>query len=116
MQHPAAPLTTEASAGKPDGEAGMDPAMRAAELGIWDWNLLDGTFLYSPRAREICGLPQDNAPLRLEQLQALTHPDDLSRTHAMVLRAIDPAIRERLPYEYRVVHPDGQVRWVIANG
>jgi PAS domain S-box-containing protein len=116
MQHRAAPLTTQASADTSAGEARLDLAMCAAELGIWDWNLLDNTFVYSPRAREICGLPQDDAPLRLEQLQALTHPEDLPRTHAMVLRALDPAVRERQPYEYRVVRPDGRVRWVVATG
>ena len=116
MQHPAAPLATQAPADKPAGEARLDLATRAAELGFWEWNLLDNSFVYSPRAREICGLPQDDAPLRLEQLQALTHPEDMPRTHAMLLRAIDPDIRERLPYEYRVVHPDGEIRWVVANG
>jgi PAS domain S-box-containing protein len=115
MHHRAAPLSTQAP---DDAQAGarLDPTICAAELGFWDWNLLDDTIVYSPRAREICGLPQDNAPLQLEQLRALTHPEDLPRTHAMVLRAIDPEVRERQPYEYRVVHPDGQVRWVIAHG
>ncbi|SEI40410.1 PAS domain-containing protein [Frateuria terrea] len=116
MQYRTAPLTTQASADTSAGDARLHLAMRAAELGFWEWNLLDNTFVYSPRAREICGLPQDDQPLQLEQLQALTHPDDMPRTHAMLLRALDPAVRERQPYEYRVVHPDGQVRWVVATG
>ena len=90
--------------------------MRAAKLGIWDWNLRDNTLVYSPRAREICGLPPGDGLLPLEQVQACTHPDDLPRTHAMLLRALDPALRERAPYEYRVVRPDGTVRWVLAYG
>jgi PAS domain S-box-containing protein len=116
MQHRTAPFATQASAGEPDGDARLRQALRAAELGVWDWDLLEDTFVYSRRAREICGLPQDDTPLQLEQLRARTHPDDLPRVHAMLLRALDPAVRERKPYEYRVVHPDGQVRWVVATG
>ena len=117
MQHRADPFSTQACAGMPCGsEERLELATRAAKLGIWDWNLLDNTFVYSPRAREICGLPPGDEPLRLEQLQARTHPDDLPRTHGMLLRALDPQIRERVPFEYRVVHDDGEVRWVIAHG
>ncbi|MCX7514395.1 hybrid sensor histidine kinase/response regulator [Frateuria hangzhouensis] len=117
MQDRAEASSTDASADAPLGsEAHLELATRVAQLGIWDWNLRDNSFFYSPRAREICGLPQGDEPLRMEQLQARTHPEDLPRTHAMLLRALDPAIRERLPYEYRVVHEDGQVRWVVAHG
>jgi PAS domain S-box-containing protein len=44
------------------------------------------------------------------------HPEDLPRTSAMAQRALDPAIRERIPYEYRIILPDGAIRWVLAQG
>ncbi|MEI7037797.1 PAS domain-containing hybrid sensor histidine kinase/response regulator [Fulvimonas yonginensis] len=117
MEHPPEPPSMSAAAVLPFGsEARLELATRAARLGIWDWDLLRDTVVYSPRAREICGLPPGDQPLRLEQLQALEHPDDRPRTHAMLQRALDPAIRERQPYEYRVIRPDGQVRWVRAHG
>jgi two-component sensor histidine kinase len=34
----------------------------------------------------------------------------------MSQRALDPAIRETEPYRYRIVRPDGSVRWVVARG
>lgn len=34
----------------------------------------------------------------------------------MAQRALDPAVREVVPYEYRIVRPDGAVRWVQAHG
>ncbi|UGB39207.1 PAS domain-containing protein [Frateuria soli] len=117
MQHRAGSSSSQARTGMPLGsEVRLELATRAAGLGIWDWNVLDGTFDYSPRAREICGLPPGDEPLRLEQVQARTHPHDLPRTHGLLLRALDPQIRESASYEYRVVHPDGQVRWVVAYG
>ena len=35
----------------------------------------------------------------------------------MAARAVDPAIREHLPFEYRIIRPmDGKVRWMLAYG
>jgi len=117
MQHRADPFSTQACAAMPFGsEARLELATRAANLGVWDWDLLEDTLTYSARAREICGLPPGEEPLQLAQVQARTHPEDLPRVHAMLLRALDPQVRERMPYEYRVVHEDGRVCWVVAHG
>jgi PAS domain S-box-containing protein len=98
-----------------DGEARLELATRAADLGIWDWDLRTNTLVYSDRARAICGIPPD-VPITVELLRAIEHPDDLSRTAAMATRALDPKLREREPFEYRIIRPDGAVRWVLAHG
>jgi PAS domain S-box-containing protein len=98
-----------------ESEARLELACEAAELGIWDWDLVDGTFVYSDRAREICGIPP-GVPITLETIRQGVHPEDLPRTSAASRRALDPEIREKIPYEYRVVHTDGSVRWVVAHG
>jgi PAS domain S-box-containing protein len=98
-----------------ESEARLAIATTAAELGIWDWQVATGTMIYSQRARAIYGFAPD-APITVESVRAATHPDDLPRTSAMARRALDPALREKLPYEYRVVRPDGSVRWVLAHG
>jgi PAS domain S-box-containing protein len=91
-------------------------AVRAAEIGIWDWDLETDEMNYSTRAREICGLPSDG-PVTLAMVRAVTHPEDLPWTSALARRSLDPQTRERQPYEYRIVRADtGEVRWVIAIG
>jgi two-component sensor histidine kinase len=47
---------------------------------------------------------------------AATHPDDFPWTAAQAARALDPQVRDSAPYEYRIVRPDGSVRWVSATG
>lgn len=98
-----------------ESEARLELACEAAALGIWDWDLAGGNLVYSPRARAISGLPPEG-PLTMEAIRARVHPQDLPRTTAMSLRALDPTIREKIPYEYRIVHPGGEVRWVEAHG
>ncbi|MBI1360056.1 MAG: PAS domain S-box protein [Alphaproteobacteria bacterium] len=93
----------------------LELATEAAELGIWDWNVLDGTFIYSPRARTICGFPPAG-PLTYEDVVRVTHPDDYPNTSAMAQRALDPAIKSVERYRYRIVRPDGVVRIVEAHG
>lgn len=91
-------------------------ALRAAQIGTWDWVLDTNDMVYSPRARAICGFSPDE-PVNFEKVRAVTHPEDLPRTSAQAQRALDPAIRSREPYEYRVIRADtGEVRWVLAHG
>jgi PAS domain S-box-containing protein len=98
-----------------ESEARLELACEAAELGIWDWDLVAGTVVYSPRGRAISGLPPDG-PLTMDAVRARVHPEDLPRTTAMSRRALDPEIREKIPYAYRIVRPDGTIRWVEAHG
>jgi PAS domain S-box-containing protein len=96
-------------------EARLELATKAAALGIWDWEIATGQMTYSPLAKAICGFPAD-LNVTYEDAKRVTHPDDYTRTSVMAHRALDPAIREVQPYEYRILRPDGSIRWVIANG
>ncbi len=95
--------------------ARLQLATEAAEIGIWDWEVSTGRMRYSARARAICGFDPDQE-ITYEDARRVTHPDDLARTSAMARRALDPRVRERQAYEYRVVRPDGAIRWVLAHG
>lgn len=90
-------------------------ATETARVGVWEWRLDTNEMIYSPRAKAICGFRPD-ASVTYEMVAAATHPDDFPWTSAQARRALDPAIRDRSPYEYRVVRPSGEVRWVLASG
>lgn len=96
-------------------ERKFEIAADAAGLGVWEWDLRSNSFEYSRRAKEIYGFPLDR-PVEHEKLHLATHPDDRDRTHALSLRSIDPAIRAKESYRYRIVRPDGEIRWVVAHG
>ena len=91
-------------------------AAHAASLGVWDWDLTTGGFYYSARAKEICGFDPAHE-VTYEQIVSVTHPDDFPWTSALGDRSVDPAIRAKDPYRYRVVRADTrEVRWVLAHG
>ncbi|HYG26003.1 MAG TPA: PAS domain-containing protein [Caulobacteraceae bacterium] len=96
-------------------EARLELATQASGMGVWDWDLLSGEMVYSERAKEISGFPPGE-PVTFEMVRGVTHPEDLQFTIPQMERATDPKIRDRSPYEYRLVRPDGEVRWVLAHG
>jgi len=96
-------------------EARLELATEASGLGVWDWDLVTDEMVYSERAKQICGFAPGK-PVTMEQVRAVTHPEDIIRTIPQMERAIDPAIRDRSPYEYRLLRFDGEIRWVLAHG
>jgi PAS domain S-box-containing protein len=91
-------------------------ATEAARIGIWDWDTTTDEMNYSPVARAICGFPP-GGPITFERLRDVTHPDDLPRTIGIAERALDPALREKAPYRYRIYREDDyRLRWVQAYG
>jgi PAS domain S-box-containing protein len=98
-----------------EDEARIELATEAAQIGIWDWDLARNSLVYSAIGKAILGLPADR-PVRPDDVVALTHPEDLPRTIALMQRALDPGVRDDSPYEYRIVRPDGEVRHVAARG
>jgi PAS domain S-box-containing protein len=98
-----------------ESDTRLELVAAAAGLGLWDWDLTTDHMEYSDRAKAIFGFPLDE-PVTLEQLRDATHPDDLQSNIVLARRSLDPEIRDRRPYEHRIIRPDGSVRWVLAHG
>jgi PAS domain S-box-containing protein len=97
-----------------ESEARLELATHAASIGVWEWRPLENEMIYSEEAKAICGFPPGE-PVTYEMAATAAHPEDRPHTAAQAARAMDPEIRDTTPYEYRLVRPDGEVRWVMAN-
>jgi PAS domain S-box-containing protein len=89
-------------------------ALDSAELGAWHIDPTPNVLTSDQRFRLI--FHGSTAPITYEQAFAAIHPDDRARIRdsvAAATRLVDP-----VPYaeEYRVVHPDGSIRWVFGKG
>ena len=89
-------------------------AVDAAEVGAWDWNLSTGELRWDERLLVIFGTDVDTFGGTIEAFGDFVHPAD----RALVNRALDRSIAEVGPYaaDYRIVRPDGEIRWVRARG
>ena len=96
-----------------DSEERMRLAAAAANIGLWDWDIPRDAIWASDRARILYGAQPDE-PANFQRLMTCVHPDDRVR--------VDDAIRNVFRHggefreEYRVVHPDGAVRWLDVVG
>jgi PAS domain S-box-containing protein len=103
----------EAEEALKESEECLRLALEAASLGLWYQDLDTGEFVASPGASAMHGLPP-GTPLDPQKALDVVHPGD--RDH--VRERVGRAIAERGPYEaeFRVVRPDGSVRWVSSRG
>lgn len=91
------------------GGSRLRQALKAVEVGTWDWNIRTGELAWDDAAMAVYGTaPSDFVP-RVETWLKVVHPDDLRRT----LAAAEKAIRNRGVFEaeYRVRRPDGSYGW-----
>jgi signal transduction histidine kinase/CheY-like chemotaxis protein len=89
-------------------------ALDAAELGVWSVNPADMSITTDERFRTIFhGSPDFSS---YERDFGAIHPEDQPRVAAAVAAAVRPDDPAPYVQEYRVVRPDGSVRWVSATG
>jgi diguanylate cyclase (GGDEF)-like protein/PAS domain S-box-containing protein len=84
---------------------------RAANDGIWDWDIPSGGVYYSTRWKEIVGVVGERGFARLDDWLNRVHPDDIVRLRG----EIDEHIAGRTPQldtEYRILHGDGRYCWM----
>ena len=93
----------------------LEEAQRLARMGSWAWQVGGGDALHlSEEWYRIYGFdPKKGMPRWEERLQRV-HPEDRDKWRGTIERAI----RERSGYdfEYRILLPDGTVKWVHAVG
>ncbi|ADV83633.1 two-component system sensor histidine kinase NtrB [Terriglobus saanensis] len=96
-------------------EETLQLAAETAGVGTWHLTLPENELRSSPRCREIFGLSAD-AAFRYEDFLSAVHPDDRALVEAMVEHALDPKGTGLYELDYRVLYPDGTVRWVGGKG
>jgi PAS domain S-box-containing protein len=107
--------TMRSQAALKESEARLELAASSAGVGVIEWRLPTNEMIFSDRAKAICGFEAD-APVTYEMVAASIHPDDHAAAAEQTARARDPDIRLVEPYEYRIVTPQGEERWVLASG
>jgi PAS domain S-box-containing protein len=89
-------------------------AQSAADCGVWDWDIASGRLEWSRELFILFGLEPGHAAASFEAWQSVLHPEDLQ----VASERIKKSLQDETPLnsEYRVLHRDGQVRWIHAFG
>jgi PAS domain S-box-containing protein len=89
-------------------------ALEAGRLGAWDWDIPAQQVTWSAMLECIHGLQEGTFGGDFAAYQRDIHPEDRER----VLSTIGRIVEERTDYyvSYRIIRPDGEVRWLEAYG
>jgi len=91
----------------------MELAANAAEMGMWMWDIVRDEIWITDKGRALFGFrPWEK--LDFNRFRNGLHPDD----RETVLEAVETSLRTGAEYEseFRVVLPDGQLRWIAGRG
>jgi len=89
-------------------------ALESGKSVVWDWDLSGGQDFWFGDLHTMFGIPSGTFQGKLEDLAHYVHEEDREQ----VSQSIKAAVREHQPYEgeFRIVWPDGTVRYAAAMG
>jgi PAS domain S-box-containing protein len=89
-------------------------AHRAARLGAWRWEVVNDELRWDDELRRLYGLAPGDRIRAYHDFIEWVHPEDRDR----VVRAVQEALTAggALDYEFRIVQPDGSIRWLADLG
>lgn len=99
-----------------ESEERLQLALAATDaVGTWDWNIAEDRFIADAHFAQLHGVdPALASQLPISDYLQGVHPED----RAMVARGIKHCITHGTEYaeEYRLLQPDGELRWAFARG
>ena len=103
-----------ATAALRESQVRLERAVRAGNVGLWEWSLVSDTVYYSSQWKRQLGYEDAEIAADFEAWRSRIHPDDVDRAIA----AIGEYLRGQAPHleiEYRCRHKDGTYRYMLAH-
>ncbi|HYG35432.1 MAG TPA: PAS domain S-box protein, partial [Clostridia bacterium] len=97
-----------------ESETRLRLAVETAELGTYERDLLTNQVSLNAICRQVLGVSAEHLPPDVAYQSV--HPLDKERVFAAAARAFDPSRREVCAAEFRILKPDGTLRWVAGRG
>ena len=88
-------------------------ALAAGQMGSWEWDPVNGDFVWDDGQYRIFGVDPASFDLTVDNIRALIHPEDWKHLQ----NAIKPAAQNTPSFqtEFRVCRPNGELRWCIGT-
>nr|WP_215618334.1 PAS domain S-box protein [Leptothoe kymatousa] len=92
----------------------LNLALEAVGIGIWDWDITHNTLTWDDRFHELYGTTPAAFERNYEAWASHIYPQDRPAAEAAMQRALSNEAAYDI--EFRVIHADGTVRYMKANG
>jgi PAS domain S-box-containing protein len=86
----------------------------AAEMGLWDWNIVTNHIIWSEEHERLFGLAPGTFNGTYAAFEACLHPEDRKSMRQAVNRACQDHTDYR--HEFRVIWADGSIHWIEGTG
>lgn len=89
-------------------------ALRAANVGLWDWDLQTNQVYFSPEWKHQIGYEDHEIVNEFREWESRVHPDDLESA----MQTVEGFLANPYPdyhNEFRFRHKDGTYRWILAQ-
>ncbi|GEM49579.1 PAS domain-containing sensor histidine kinase [Deinococcus cellulosilyticus] len=92
----------------------MAEALQAAEVGVWEWDLISSQVLWDEQTAFLMGTTLEDFNGRIEGFNRLVHPEDVEGVGEALAHSRD----NQQPFEksFRVRTQEGQERWLMSRG
>ncbi|MBD1909318.1 PAS domain S-box protein [Leptolyngbya sp. FACHB-8] len=95
-------------------EAQRQLAIDVTHIATWDWRIKRNVIEWNDNHFRLLGLVPGEVTPSYEAWRDRVHPEDVEQVEQSITRAL--STQADYTIEYRVVHPDGTVHWVSAQG
>jgi PAS domain S-box-containing protein len=96
-----------------ESEQRRSMAIAAGKMGSWDWDWVDGDWMWDDGQFRIFGVERENFRVTSANIQAMLHPDDLDKLRKVASEFSRGAAS--CEADFRIIRPDGQVRWCVGT-
>jgi len=92
----------------------LDLAQKAGRIGTFEWDLETGGMVWSAEAEALYGLPPGAFAGQYQNWASTLHPEDRAQAERAMLHCVET--RADLDAQFRILPPDGSIRWIAARG
>ena len=99
-----------------ESEQRLQLALRAGDMGLWDWDCASGRLVVGTRWKTMLGLAPDAPITHIADWAPHVHPDDLPLLEALVRDVIENPAGSDFSVEVRARHAQGHWIWILDQG
>jgi PAS domain S-box-containing protein len=96
-----------------ESEQRRSMAIAAGKMGSWDWDWINGDWMWDAGQYRIFGVDPRTFKVTSENVQALLHPDDADGLRKVIAHFEQGG--RAYETEFRIRRPDGEIRWCVGT-